>query len=183
MKLTIYVMRTVALRILAAAAILLAILQILDLLDVTTEILDRGLGLGGVAYYATLRFPRLLEQVAPLSVLAGGLFAFSQLARESAVIAMRATGVSVYRLVGMAAPAAAAMMLLDYATVELIAPRTAPILEAWWRDTAPKTPATPGPRCTSTCTRRDSASWRFVTTEPFGSITASRSSSLLYEYA
>ncbi len=146
MKLTTFVMRTVALRILAAAAILLAILQILDLLDVTTEILDRGLGLGGVAYYATLRFPRLLEQVAPLSVLAGGLFAFSQLARESAVIAMRATGVSVYRLVGMAAPAAAAMMLLDYATVELIAPRTDPILEAWWRDTAPKTPDTPGPR-------------------------------------
>jgi lipopolysaccharide export system permease protein len=146
MTLAKFVLRTVMLRILAAAAILLGVLQILDLLDVTTEILDRGLGVSGVAYYAALRFPRLVEQVAPLSVLAGGLFAFAQLARESAVIAMRATGVSVYRLIGMAAPAAALVMLVDYATVELIAPRTDPILEAWWSDTAPKAPDAAGPR-------------------------------------
>ncbi|WP_309644357.1 hypothetical protein [Phenylobacterium sp.] len=50
MKLRLYVLRTVLLRILAAAAILLSILQILDLLDVTTDILDRGLGVGGVFY-------------------------------------------------------------------------------------------------------------------------------------
>jgi lipopolysaccharide export system permease protein len=146
MTLSKFVLRTVMLRILAAAAILLGVLQILDLLDVTTDILDRGLGIGGVAYYAALRFPRLVEQVAPLSVLAGGLFAFAQLARESAVIAMRATGVSTYRLIAMAAPAAALVMLIDYATVELIAPRTDPVLEAWWRDTAPKPPEAAGPR-------------------------------------
>ena len=146
MTLSKFVRRTVALRILAAAAILLSVLQILDLLDVTTEILDRGLGVSGVAYYAALRFPRLIEQVAPLSVLAGGLFAFAQLARESAVIAMRATGVSVYRLIGMAAPAALLVMVVDYVTVEVIAPRTDPILEAWWSDTAPKSDAVPGPR-------------------------------------
>ena len=68
MTLSKFVRRTVALRILAAAAILLGVLQILDLLDVTTEILDRGLGVSGVAYYAALRLPRLIEQVAPLSV-------------------------------------------------------------------------------------------------------------------
>ncbi|RYG05062.1 MAG: LptF/LptG family permease, partial [Caulobacteraceae bacterium] len=146
MTLSKFVRRTVALRILAAAAILLSVLQILDLLDVTTEILDRGLGVSGVAYYAALRFPRLIEQVAPLSVLAGGLFAFAQLARESAVIAMRATGVSVYRLIGMAAPAAFLVMIVDYVTVEVIAPRTDPILEAWWSDTAPKSDTVPGPR-------------------------------------
>ena len=146
MTLSKFVRRTVALRILAAAAILLSVLQILDLLDVTTEILDRGLGVSGVAYYAALRLPRLIEQVAPLSVLAGGLFAFAQLARESAVIAMRATGVSVYRLIGMAAPAALLVMVVDYVTVEVIAPRTDPILEAWWSDTAPKSDAVPGPR-------------------------------------
>lgn len=146
MKLTVYVLRTIGLRILAAGLILLAVLQILDLLDATPEIFERGLGAGGVAYYAMLRLPRLLEQVLPLSVLAGALFAFAQLARESAVIAMRATGVSVYRLVGMAAPAAAAVMLLDYATVELVAPRADAALETWWRDTAPKTDEAAQPR-------------------------------------
>ena len=91
----------------------MSVLQILDLLDVTSDILDRGLGMAGVAYYAALRLPRLFEQVAPIAVLAGGLFAFSQLARDSAVVAMRASGISGYRIVGMAVPAAIVVMLLD----------------------------------------------------------------------
>jgi lipopolysaccharide export system permease protein len=146
-KLQFFVLKAVGLRVLAAAAILLAVLQILDLLEVTTEILDRGLGVGGVFYYAALRFPRLVEQVAPLSVLAGGLFAFAQLARENAIVAMRAAGLSIYRLVLMAAPAALVAMLIYAAAAELVGPRTDPILQAWWRDTTPAADkADPPPR-------------------------------------
>jgi lipopolysaccharide export system permease protein len=131
------VLWTVGTRIAAAAAILLAVLQILDLLDITTEILDRGLGIGGVAHYAMLRLPRLIEQVAPLCVLAGGLFAFVQLAQESAVITLRAAGISVYRLVFMAMPAALCVALVSTLVVEVVAPRTDAALQAWWRDTGP----------------------------------------------
>ncbi len=118
------------------------------MLDVTTGYPRHrgGSGPGGVAYYAALRFLRLVEQVAPLSVLAGGLFASAQLARENAVIARRATGLSVYRLVGMALPAVACVVLIDYVTVEVIAPRTDPVLEAWWRDTAKTRPDAAAPR-------------------------------------
>ncbi|WP_425999718.1 LptF/LptG family permease [Caulobacter sp. DWR1-3-2b1] len=137
MRLQRYVLSVTGTRILGAAAVLLGILQVLDLLEVTTDILDRGLGMGGVFYYAALRTPRLIEQVAPISVLAGGLFAFSQLARESAIIAMRAAGISAYRIVAMAAPAAVAMMLLDFTCAQLIAPRTDPILDAWWKAHTP----------------------------------------------
>lgn len=137
MRLQRYVLGVTAIRIVGAAAILMGILQILDLLEVTTDILDRGLGMGGVFYYAVLRMPRLFEQVAPIAVLAGGLFAFSQLARESAVIAMRAAGISAYRIVAMAAPAAVAVMLLDFACAQVIAPRTDPILDAWWKAHTP----------------------------------------------
>lgn len=137
MKLQLYVLKTVATRILGAALILMSILQILDLLDVTTDILDRGLGVAGVAYYAALRLPRLFEQVAPIAVLAGGLFAFSGLARESAVVAMRASGVSGYRIVGMAVPAAIAVMLLDVLCGQVLAPRADPTLADWWRNTTP----------------------------------------------
>lgn len=137
MKLQLYVLKTVATRILGAALILMSILQILDLLDVTTDILDRGLGVAGVAYYAALRLPRLFEQVAPIAVLAGGLFAFSGLARESAVVAMRASGISGYRIVGMAAPAAVAVMLLDALCGQVLAPRADPTLADWWRNTTP----------------------------------------------
>ena len=137
MRLQLYVLKTVATRILGAALILMSILQILDLLDVTTDILDRGLGVAGVAYYAALRLPRLFEQVAPIAVLAGGLFAFSQLARESAVVAMRASGVSGYRIVGMAVPAAVAVMLLDALCGQVLAPRADPALADWWKNTTP----------------------------------------------
>jgi lipopolysaccharide export system permease protein len=137
MRIQLYVLMTAATRILAAAAILMGILQILDLLEVTNDILDRGLGMAGVAYYAALRAPRLVEQVAPIAVLAGGLFAFSQLARESAIISMRAAGISAYRILGFAAPAAVAMMLLHFVCAQVIAPRTDPTLDSWWRATTP----------------------------------------------
>lgn len=137
MKLQLYVLKTVATRILGAALILMSILQILDLLDVTNDILDRGLGMAGVAYYAMMRLPRLFEQVAPIAVLAGGLFAFSGLARESAVVAMRASGVSGYRIVGMAMPAAIFVMLLDALCGQYLAPRADPTLADWWKNTTP----------------------------------------------
>jgi lipopolysaccharide export system permease protein len=137
MKLQLYVLKTVATRILGAALILMSVLQILDLLDVTSDILDRGLGMAGVAYYAALRMPRLFEQVAPIAVLAGGLFAFSQLARESAVVAMRASGISGYRIIAMAVPAVVAVMLLDALCGQVLAPRADPALADWWRNTTP----------------------------------------------
>jgi lipopolysaccharide export system permease protein len=137
MKIQLYVLRTVGTRVLGAALILFSILQILDLLEVTTDILDRGLGVAGVLYYAALRSPRLLEQVAPIATLAGGLFAFSQLARESAIIAMRATGISAYRIVGMALPVAFLVMAIDFSCAQIIAPRTDPVLADWWQATTP----------------------------------------------
>ena len=124
-----YVLRLVALRILGAAAILLAVLQILDLLEVTPEIVERGLGLAGIVQYAALRLPRLIDQAAPLAVLGGGIFAFMKLAGDSEIVAMRASGVSAYKLVAMALPAALAVVVIDFAAVELVAPRTDPALQ------------------------------------------------------
>lgn len=141
MRLGGYVLRLVALRILGAAAILLAVLQILDLLEVTPEIVERGLGLAGILQYAALRLPRLIDQAAPLAVLAGGIFAFMKLAGDSEIVAMRASGVSAYKLVAMALPAALAVVAIDFAAVELVAPRTDLALQSWWRATAPPAPA------------------------------------------
>jgi lipopolysaccharide export system permease protein len=135
-----YVLRRVSARILAAIAVLLAILQILDLLDVTPDIIARDLGFMGVLHYAALRFPRLLDQAAPLGVLAGSIFAFMKLAADSEVIAMRASGVSAYRILRMALPAALMVMAIDFAAVELVAPRTDAALATWWRQTAPPEP-------------------------------------------
>lgn len=138
MTLGLYLLRLMGGRILAALAALVGVLQILDLLDVTTDILERNLGASGVAYYALLRLPRLIEQAAPLAVLAGGLFAFGKLAGESAVTAMRSTGISVYRITLAAIPAALALALVQLAIGTQIAPRTDAMLGEWWQATAPK---------------------------------------------
>ena len=141
MTLSTYLLKLMATRILTALLVLIGILQILDLLDVTTDILDRDLGAAGVGYYALLRLPRLIEQAAPLAVLAGGLFAFGKLAGESAVTAMRSTGISAYRLTLMALPAAVLIALAQLAIVIVIAPRTDARLGEWWQASTPKDPA------------------------------------------
>ncbi|MBU1377134.1 MAG: LptF/LptG family permease [Alphaproteobacteria bacterium] len=141
MTLGAYLLKLMGSRILVALLVLVGILQILDLLDVTNDILDRNLGAGGVGYYALLRLPRLIEQAAPLAVLAGALFAFAKLAGDSAVTAMRSTGFSAYRLTLMAAPAAVALTLVQAAIGMQIAPRTDHILSDWWQASTPKDPS------------------------------------------
>jgi len=137
MKLSGYVLRAVSVRIAGATAVLLAVLQILDLLEVTPDIISRGLGFAGIVHYAALRLPQLISQAAPLGVLAGSIFAFMKLAGDSEIVAMRASGVSVYRLLGMALPAGIAMMAINFVAVEVVAPRTDPMLQTWWQSTAP----------------------------------------------
>jgi len=142
-----HILRVVGIRVLAAWVVLVSILQILDLLDVTTDILDRKLGVAGVAYYAALRLPTLAQQVAPLAVLAGCLFAFAQLARENAVVALRSAGMSAYRLIGMTAPVAIAVVVAHLAAVQWLAPRADQALDAWWARSAPRAEQAPkGPR-------------------------------------
>ena len=137
MSLASYVLRAVGTRVLAATVVLLAVLQILDLLEVTPDIVERGLGFAGILHYAALRLPRLIDQAAPLGVLAGSIFAFMKLAGDSEIVAMRASGVSVYRLLGMALPVALMVVLVDFAAVEIVAPKTDPMLQSWWQSTAP----------------------------------------------
>lgn len=141
MTLSTYLLKLMSSRVLMALAVLAGVLQIIDLLEVTTQILDRNLGAGGVAYYAMLRMPRLLEQAAPLAVLAGSLFAFAKLASESAVTAMRSTGISAYRITMTAAPAVLALALLQLAIGMQIAPKTDQMLSAWWQASAPNDPS------------------------------------------
>lgn len=137
MTLSHYLFKLMGTRILSALAVLVGILQILDLLDVTTEILERKLGSWGVAYYALLRLPRLFEQAAPLAVLAGSLFAFAKLAGDSATTAMRSSGVSAYRVTVMALPVALILALGQLAIGAVIAPRTDARLSQWWEASEP----------------------------------------------
>ena len=132
-----FILKAVGTRILVALAILFAVLQVLDLLDVTTDVLERGLGVAGVVRYALLRSPGLIIQAMPIAVLVGGVLAFAQMARESAIIAMRASGVSIYRIVALAMPAALAVVVAHLLIGQVLAPRANAALDHWWRATEP----------------------------------------------
>jgi lipopolysaccharide export system permease protein len=66
------------------------------------------------------------------------LFAFGKLAGESAVTALRSTGISAYRITLMALPAVLALALVQLAIGMVIAPRTDQMLSAWWQASAPQ---------------------------------------------
>lgn len=137
MRLGRFIAGRVTTRIIGALLVVFALLQVLDLLEMTARILDRGLGFGGVIYYAALRSPGLVEQAMPIAVLAGGLFAFAQFARETAVTAMRAVGVSVYSLLLWAMPVALAVFAIQAALDQWVKPKADIALQEWWEATAP----------------------------------------------
>jgi LPS export ABC transporter permease LptG/LPS export ABC transporter permease LptF len=82
--------------VLAGFALLLIVFTFFDLLG---DILRNHIRLAIVGEYLLNLTPSLLYQIAPLAVLIAVLVTFSVLNRNSEIIAMKATGISLYRLV------------------------------------------------------------------------------------
>lgn len=117
MKLAAYLSRVIALRVLAAAGVLLALGLSLDLIRAADELIAVG-GAGALLHYAALRAPALGAQILPLGVLIGALTAFLALARSSELTVMRAAGQSVFRLLLKLVPLAAALGILQYLLID-----------------------------------------------------------------
>ena len=101
-----YLRRRVASQVLALVLVLTALMQLLELLDVTTDVLDRNLGMGGLARYALLRTPSEILVALPLAVLLGSMSAFYAMARNHEIVAMRCAGMSLKRFVLLLLPVA-----------------------------------------------------------------------------
>ena len=138
-----YVLKLLLVRTIAAVIILITLVQVLELLDVTSQILDRGLGLAGIGKYSLLRLPGQFQQTAGLAVLVGSIFTFTHLSRTSEMIVIRATGANIYRVLRMMAPVAFAVAALDFVVAAEITPRTQDELTHWMAATAPAEKKTP----------------------------------------
>jgi lipopolysaccharide export system permease protein len=138
-----YVFRMLLTRTVVAVVVLICLVQLLELLDVTTSILERGQGLAGIGRYSLLRIPGQFQQVAALSVLVGSLFTFTHLARTSEMVVIRATGANIYRIVRMMLPVALGVALVDFVIAAEVAPRTQDTLTHWMAVTAPPSQAKP----------------------------------------
>lgn len=132
-----YLRRRVAVQVVALALVLTALMQLLELLDITTEVLDRNLGMSGLARYALLRTPSEVVLALPLAVLLGAMSAFYAMARNHEIVAMRCAGMSLKRLVLLLLPVPMVLAGMQFALSDRIVPRAEAALKSWWDETAP----------------------------------------------
>ena len=132
-----YLRRRVGIQILALLAVLTAMMQLLELLDVTTEILQRGQGVGGLAYYALLRTPAELLLSLPLAVLLGAATSLHAMARGNEITAMRASGVGMMRLFCWFLPLLLLLASVQLALLQTAVPRAEAELKRWWKANTP----------------------------------------------
>lgn len=132
-----YLRRRIGLQILALLAVLTAMMQLLELLDVTTEIFERGQGVGGLMYYALLRIPAELGLALPLAVLLGTMLVMNSMARRLEIMAMRASGVSLKRMLGHLLPLLFFIAILHATLLQAVLPRVEVELKRWWNASAP----------------------------------------------
>jgi lipopolysaccharide export system permease protein len=132
-----YFRRRVAVQILALLAVLTALLQMLELLDMTSEVLKREQGLGGLLYYAALRAPAEVVLMLPLAVLLGTMTAMHSMARNLEITTVRCAGISLHRLFAYLLPVALVLAVVQFAIAERVLPQSENALKAWWSSSAP----------------------------------------------
>lgn len=138
-----YLRRLLTLRVLAVLIALGGLLQILDLLEASTDIMARGQGMGGIAHYMALRLPTLLLQALPLAALIGSVFAFDTLAKQHEVIALRAAGLPFRRVVLILLPTVLLIASAQWLLAEVVVPKSQRALTSWWATLPPPKDDTP----------------------------------------
>ncbi len=114
-----YLARAVILGTLVTLAVLLPLLAFFLLADELNKLGTEAYGFKDALWFVTLSLPRYLYQVFPIATLIGALVGLGQLAQGSELVAMRAAGVSIGRIVlggmlGGALLAAAAVVVGEW---------------------------------------------------------------------
>jgi lipopolysaccharide export system permease protein len=132
-----YLRRRVGSQILVLLLAIGALIQVLELLDVTTDVLRRDQGLRGILYYALLRTPSVLVMALPPAVLIGTLLALHSMARNLEITSMRASGIGVMRMLAYLLPLGCVLALAQFALSETVLPGADNDLKEWWSASAP----------------------------------------------
>lgn len=109
-----------------------SLLQLLDILNNADDILARhGAGLTPMLRYAWLRLPESIVYMTPFSVLMGSMLAVARLAQHNEVLALKAAGLSFYRLLLAFVPAALITAGAHFVFSDYLAPSAARALAQW----------------------------------------------------
>ena len=104
------------------------------------HLVGRGLDLSVIAEVFALSLPFIVAMTMPMAVLVAVLYAFTHLAADSEITAMRASGVSVGQLLAPVILAGALLSLADFVFVDQVLPRTNARLRTLLFDIARKKP-------------------------------------------
>lgn len=129
---TLYLARMFVTRIFGVLFLLVLVLQMLQLLSESGDILSvPGNGDAQLWYYVSLNVPQLIARFLPYSVLLATLFTFWPLNQNSEVIAMRAAGLSAHQILAPLLLVAGAISLLSFAFNETVVAPRAGVLKQW----------------------------------------------------
>lgn len=107
---------------LTTLAALILLFGIFDLIGEMDQVRDHGYTAGRAFLFVLLEVPGRVQEVLPIAVLIGAIFALTRLAINSEFTVMRASGLSVGRLAGYMAALGILLGLLNLAVGEYIAP-------------------------------------------------------------
>ncbi|USI73198.1 LPS export ABC transporter permease LptG [Sphingomonas morindae] len=130
--LALYMARTFLVRTVAVLAALVVVLQTLDLLGESGDILAYpGNGDAALWHYVALRLPQIVARFLPFSVLLGTLITLVSLNQNSEVIAMKAGGVSAHQILAPLVVASLAIAGFSFAFNERLVTRASATLDRW----------------------------------------------------
>ncbi|MBA3895902.1 MAG: LPS export ABC transporter permease LptG [Sphingomonadaceae bacterium] len=127
-----YMARLFLVRSFAVLAVLVLVLQVLDLLGESDNILSvRGNGQAQILTYVGLRIPELIQRFLPFCVLLGALITLATLNQNSEVISMKAAGLSAHQVLAPLVLASLAVAIGSFAFNDRIVSRATATLDRW----------------------------------------------------
>ncbi|MFC3173003.1 LPS export ABC transporter permease LptG [Novosphingobium bradum] len=130
--LTLYLIRQFATRIVGILFMLVLVLQMLDLLSESGDILAYpGNGEAQLWTYVSLRTPQLIARFLPYSVLLATILTLATLNQNSEVIAMKASGLSAHQVLAPLLVTAMGISAVSFVFNEAFVTRANATLKAW----------------------------------------------------
>ncbi|WP_082635135.1 MULTISPECIES: LPS export ABC transporter permease LptG [Sphingobium] len=131
-QISFYMARLFFTRTFAVLAMLVVVLQMLDLLGESGDILAyAGNGDAQLWHYVGLRAPQIVARFLPFSVLLGTLIMLATLNQNSEIISMKAAGLSAHQILAPLIASALGVALISYAFNERVVARSTAALSAW----------------------------------------------------
>ncbi len=124
-----YLVASILISTLLVLGVLLALFSFIQLVDTLGDIGKGGFQLADGLRYVALSLPRQAYEVFPMAAMLGTTLGLSSLAADSELVAMRAAGVSVLRIVGAAMKVGIALALVAVLAGEYLVPETERLAE------------------------------------------------------